>query len=308
MSAIEVRGAARAFGSGRRARVALQECSFSADAGEIVGVVGPNGAGKTTLLRLVAGEIPLSSGMAWVDGYRVGTRMARLAVGYASDPPLLPPELTGLEWLKYLAGHRAAHPGKRTSLVRWAVGIGELESFGSRRIGEYSRGMAQRLALAAASITGRVAIILDEALNGIDPLVAGRLRGRIADLAASGKVIVVASHDLATVEKLATRVLVLWEGRLSADVDVARLVQERVAELSLGGSALARTEALVQRFPDAVRTGEGVAIPLSGGLTIEKVLAACRAARVAVAASRVRYRALEDILHAAAASHGRESL
>jgi ABC-type multidrug transport system ATPase subunit len=161
--------------------------------------------------------------------------------------------------------------------------------------------MIQRLALAVAGMTGSSALALDEVLTGIDPLVANRLRGRIADLAGAGRVVLIASRELATLERLATRVLVLWEGRLYADVDVARLVTERMAELSLSGSALARTEYLFQRFPESIRTGEGIAIPLTNGLTMEKVLATCRAARVAVAASRVRYRALEDILHVAAA-------
>ncbi len=272
-----------------------------AEKGEILGVVGPNGAGKTTLLRLIAGDIPLTAGAVWVDGRPAGTLSARRAVGYAADPPLVPPELTGLEWLKHMSSHRTSHPAERTSQVRWAVELAELDQYGRRRIAEYSRGMIQRLALAVAAVTGSSAVVLDEVLNGVDPLVASRLRTRISDLAGSGRLILLASHDLATVEKLATRVLVLWEGRLSADIDVAQLVRERVAELSLRGSALSRTECLVEQFPESVRTGEGLAVPLTKGLTMEKLLAACRSARVAVAASRIRYRVLEDILHAAAA-------
>ncbi len=300
MTSLVVRNVSREFGTRRRRR-AIERCSFVADGGEIVGVVGPNGAGKTTLLRLIAGEIPLSSGEVLLGGHRSGTRAARRTIGYAADPPLVPPELTGLEWLKYLATHRSSHPAGRETLVRRAVELGDLEPFVGRRIAEYSRGMVQRLTLAAAGITGTAAIVLDEVLGGIDPLVASRLRGRIADLAALGRVVLIASHDLTTVERLATRVLVFWGGRLLADVDVAQLVTERVAELSLNGSALARTDSLIERFPGTVRTGEGVAVPLKHGLTVEKVLAACRTSRVAVAASRVRYRALDDILHAAAA-------
>lgn len=303
VKALVVRRASRCYGTRRRVSIALDGCSFESELGEVIGVVGPNGAGKTTLLRVIAGEIPLSSGSVSIGGLRAGTRPARRSVGYAAEPPMAPPELTGFEWLKFLASHRSSDPSERIALVRWAVELGELESFAGRRIADYSRGMVQRLALAAAGMTGRTAVLLDEVLSGIDPLVSSRLRGRVVDLAASGRVVVIASHDLATVEKLATRVLVLWDGHLTADVDVSRLVTERVAELALNGSAIARVDGLIQRFPGTVRTGEGVAIPLKRGLTVEQVMTACRNARVAVAGSRVRYRALEDILHAAAARH-----
>ncbi|KPJ85940.1 MAG: hypothetical protein AMS18_15920, partial [Gemmatimonas sp. SG8_17] len=95
MTALVLRGAARSFGVGRRGRIALHPCSFRVGGGEIVGVVGPNGAGKTTLLRLIAGDLPLSSGSAMVAGHHVGKRAARRLVGYAADPPVLPSELTG---------------------------------------------------------------------------------------------------------------------------------------------------------------------------------------------------------------------
>ena len=268
--------------------------------------MGPNGAGKTTLLRLIAGDLPLSSGSAMVAGHHVGKRAARRLVGYAADPPVLPSELTGVEWLEYLASHRSAHAEGRTTVVQWAVEFAALEAFGGRRIADYSRGMVQRLALAGAAVTGSAALVLDEVLNGADPLVASRLRLQVSELAASGKIVMIASHDLAALEKLATRVLLLWQGRLVADLSVAQLLTERVAELSLNGWAASSTARLMERFPGSVQTGEGVAIPLSSGLTVEKILATCRACRVAVAASRVRYRALEDILHEVASRHGQD--
>ncbi len=279
MTLVTCRAATKVYGTGRRRKAALEHCSFTAEAGEIIGVVGPNGAGKTTLLSLIAGELSLTAGELSVAGYRAGTRAARRAVGFAPDPPVLPPDLNGTEWLTYLASHRARSAEQRARLVAWAIGVAELEPFVARRIGTYSRGMTQRLGLAAAALARGAVLALDEVLSGVDPLVQRRLR-------------------------LATRVLVLWGGRLVADVSTARLVNERVAELTLGGSALGRAERLLLRFPGTVRTGQGVAVRLAGGRTVEEVLATCREERIPVAASRVRYRALEDILLEAAARHG----
>ena len=296
MSLVACESIGKSFGT----RQALDGVTFAAEAGEIVGVVGPNGAGKTTLFRLLAGDLQLSAGTAYICGLRAGTRDARLLVGLAADPPLAPVELTGLEWLQYLASHRARTPGERVALVRDAVELGALQEFAARRTAGYSRGMAQRLGLAAAALCAGKVVLLDETLSGMDPLVARSLRGRIQRLAADGRLVVLASHDLSTVEQVATRALVLWRGHLAADVSMASLLAERVAELSLNGGSLASAEWLVHRFAGASRTGEGIAVPLVGGLAIEQVLAECRSQRIAVAASRVRYRRLEDILVAAA--------
>ena len=297
-------GARRLFGSRGAPCEAIADCSFTANEGEIIGVVGPNGAGKTTLLRLLAGDLPLTSGEATIAGLTAGTRAARREVGYAPDPPVIPPELTGVEWLSYLAGHRARFPSARVAFVRRGIEVGGLEEFAGRAVAEYSRGMAQRLGFAAAAMLGRRVLLLDEALSGVDPLVARRLRDAAADLAAAGRVVLLASHDLATIERLATRVLVLWRGRLLADVSMAGLLRERMAELSLNGGGIGRVAWLIDRFRGAVRTGDGVVIPLAGGLTVEAVLAACRSERIPVAASRVRYRVLEDLLVEAAVTGG----
>ncbi|UCD25049.1 MAG: ABC transporter ATP-binding protein [Gemmatimonadota bacterium] len=302
MTVVRGEGVTRRFGSGRNEKVALLPCSIGIQRGEIVGLVGPNGAGKTTLLRLIAGELTLSEGELLIDGNHAGTRRARRVVGYAPDPPMAPVELTGVEWLKYLASHRASHPGERVAQLQWAVELADLEAFVGRRIGEYSRGMMQRLGLASAALCGNSVLALDEVLSGVDPLVSRKLRGQIVQLAALGRAVVVASHDLAALERIATRVLVIFDGRLSADVAVARLVEERVAELSLSGSGFVGIDRLLERFSGSVRTGEGVAVPLTDGLTVEKVLTTCRSLRIAVAASRTRYRALEDILVDAAST------
>lgn len=299
MSLLTAGNLTRAYGSGRRKRLALCRCSFAVEAGEIVGLVGPKGAGKTTLLRLLAGELVPSSGAATVVGHRAGTREARGRTGFAAHPPLAPAELSGVEWLAYLAGHRAASGAERVALVRWAIEVAHLEEFAGRRIGEYSRGMIQQVALAAAAVLAESLLLLDEVLADVDPLMARFLRHSIAALATSGRAVLLASHDLAALERLATRVLVISRGRIVTDVAMADLLRERVAELSLNGGSLGRVDWLLARYPEAVRTGDGVAIPLTRGLAMEELLAVCQAERIPLAGSRIRYRALEDLLVAA---------
>ena len=109
MSLLACEAVSRSFGG----RPALAGVALTADAGEIIGVVGPNGAGKTTLFRLIAGDLQVHSGTVMLAGHRAGTREARRLVGLASDPPLAPVELTGLEWLNYLARHRARSPAEQ---------------------------------------------------------------------------------------------------------------------------------------------------------------------------------------------------
>lgn len=303
MTLINCSGLSHAFG-GHRRRVALSKIEFTVGPGELLGLVGPNGAGKTTLLRILAGELVPGNGRVTVGGFRAGTRAARRVVGYAADPPLLPQELTALEWLKYLASHRADRWAERVRLVREAVELAQLEEFVGRRIATYSRGMCQRTAIAAACVAGQTALLLDEALSGIDPLVSRDLRAGLARLAAQGRCVIAASHDLAALERFATRVIVLWRGGIVADLAMAQLIRERVVELSLNGAALTAVPVLQRRFPGAVRTGDGVAVPLTNGLTAEQVLTACQSERIAVAASRVRFRALEDLLVRAAETNG----
>ncbi|MFQ6047271.1 MAG: ABC transporter ATP-binding protein, partial [Gemmatimonadales bacterium] len=261
MSLLRLSGVSHTYGSGRRRSTALRAVSFAGAPGEVIGVVGPNGAGKTTLLRLIAGDLIPTSGEISLAGARPGTRTGRRQVGFASDPPLAPPELTGGEWLSYLASHRAGSPSEGLRLVRAAVEVGQLEAFVGRRIADYSRGMGQRLAVAAAYISAGPIVVLDEVLSGVDPLVQRHLRGQIAGIAALRKLVVIASHDLAAVERLATRVLVLFDGRLVADVATAALLLERVLELSFNGTTLASADRLFRRYPEAMRTGEGVAVP-----------------------------------------------
>ena len=279
---------------------AVQGITTAVGAGEIVGLIGSRHAGKTGLLRLIAGRVRPTAGSVTVLGRPAVSAAARRVVGYAGDPPGVPAEVTGVEWVRHVASVHGIAPGRAlTAHVAEALALGGLEpAAAGRRVAAYRRPDLLRLALAGAALAGRCVLLLDEPLAGADPILARDVRQALSQLAGQGRAVVVASHDLRGIERVATRVLVLERGRLRADVATGTLLRERIAELSLNGGALRGATWLLARFPGAVRTGDGVAVPLVAGLSVEQILSACRCQRIAVAGTRIRYRALDDLLGA----------
>jgi heme exporter protein A len=195
-------------------RRALARVSFGCDAGEIVGLLGPNGAGKSTLLGILATLVAPSSGEV-----RYGERTAREAgaalrgrIGLLAHDLHLYPELTAgenLEFFGRLYGVRDA----RARVAGWL----ERAGLGERRddaVSGFSRGMRQRLALERALLHDPRLVLLDEPFTGLDDAATFALVERLRGLKARGCIVLLATHDLETVEGLLDRVAVLREGRL----------------------------------------------------------------------------------------------
>lgn len=256
-------------------------------AGEIVGLAGANGAGKTTLLRLAAGVLRPDHGTIAVAGAAAGSPAARRLVGLAPDGPVFPPTLTVREVLDYYARLHEAGPGRR-ALVSEALELGGLGEVARQRAAHLSKGFVQRLSLAQAFLGRRRVLLLDETLSGIDPVVRRGLCDRLQRLAREGVAVLLSSHDLSALERLASRVLVLRQGTVVREGPLALLLRERVLEIVLD-------------TPPAVppagfrRTATGLEIDLADG-AVESALALCRAHRLAVRATRVRLKSLEDVV------------
>ena len=282
---LEAKDVARSFGALR----AAAGVSLRLVPGEIVGLVGPNGAGKTTLLRLFAGMLRPDSGTIGVAGHPAGGEAARRILGFAPDGAVFPPTLTVREVLDYFARLHASGGGaNRRALVAAALELGALDEVSGRRAALLSRGFVQRLALAQAALGGRQILLLDETLAGLDPVVRRRLCDRLVALAGAGVAVLLSSHDLAAVERLASRVLILARGRVVREGATAVLLRERVLEVVL--------DAPPREPPPGFRvTSFGLEADLGGG-TVEAALALCRAHRLAVRASRVRLKSLEDVV------------
>jgi ABC-type multidrug transport system ATPase subunit len=255
--------------------------------GEIVGLVGPNGAGKTTLLRLAAGSLAPDAGTVAVMGAPTGSLAARRTLGFAPDGPVFPPALTVRETLDYYA--RLHAPGAtRRALVAAALELGGLGDVAGRRTAALSQGFTQRLALAQAGLGDRRVLLLDETLSAVDPPVRRALCDGLQRLAARGVAVLLSSHDLAAVERLAGRVVVLVRGRVVRSAPLPVLLRERVLEVVLDAPPAVP--------PPSFRvTAAGLEVDLGTG-TVEAALAVCRAHRLAVRATRVRLKSLEDVV------------
>ncbi len=274
---------------------ALDGADLVALAGECLGVVGPNGAGKSTLLRIAAGLLVADAGAVWVCGRDPRALGARRRVGYAPEQPAFYPELTVQEVLTHFAASHARDPAARRALVSEAVDLGGLEDWVERRAGTLSRGIAQRLALAQAALGRRELVLLDETLSGIDPLAQRDARERIRSLVERGITVVVASHDLAAVERVATRVAILSRGRTVRLLAAGDLALDRSLVLVVEGPPRTAASILAERYPQVVCEPAGARVAIGPRETPEAILAYCRERRIGVRASRVVSRTLEEV-------------
>ena len=257
--------------------------------GEIAGVVGPAGAGKSTLLQVAAGCVTPDAGEARIYGMAASSAAARHLVGYARELPAFPPALTVREVLNYYARlHACGGAPSSRGLVREALELAGLAAAGDLRVRALGRADLQRLALAQAALGGRRVLLLDETLSGLDAVARRDLCGRLARLAATGIAVLLAARDLAALERVAARVVVLRAGRVVRAGSLGALLAERVLEVIL--------DAPPPEPPPGFRvTAAGIEAPLAGR-TAEAALALCRAHRLAVRASRVRVKSLEEIV------------
>jgi ABC-2 type transport system ATP-binding protein len=204
---------------------ALKDVSFTITPGEILGYLGPNGAGKSTTVGILVGLIAPTRGAVFFGGADISRNLVeyRRHIGYVPEEPHLYPFLSGREYLE-LAGRLREMPERR--LQETIAGLLELLGLGGARdqaIGAYSKGMRQKILIAAALMHNPDVLIFDEPLSGLDVTTALVFRRLVAELARAGKIVLYSSHVLEVVEKICTRVLVLFRGQVVAHDTVDRL-------------------------------------------------------------------------------------
>lgn len=194
-------------------KVALSELSCSFGPG-VTGLLGPNGAGKSTLMRAVTGLIGANTGTVRVEGTDPRTdRDVHRRIALVPEDEAVPPRLTAMGLVRYVAElHGVADSGA----ARAALDKVNLLDAADRRLGGFSKGMRQRAKVAAALVTDPSVLVLDEPLNGADPVQRANLIALFRSLGAEGRTVIISSHVLHEVERVADRVLVLINGRLAA--------------------------------------------------------------------------------------------
>jgi len=198
---------------------AIQDVSFRVAPGEIVGFLGPNGAGKSTTVKIITGLLRPNEGRVLFEGRDIARDMPgfRASFGYVPEEAHLYNYMSGLEYLQLVGRLRGLGEAIIEAKATRLLGLLNLESWQHSPISSYSKGMRQRVLIAAALLHDPKLLIFDEPLSGLD-VVSGRLFKDLLELlAAEGKAILYISHVLEVVERVCSRVIVIAKGRVLAD-------------------------------------------------------------------------------------------
>ena len=230
--------------------VAVNDISFRVGGG-ITGLLGPNGAGKTTLLHMIAGLLPPSAGTVVVDGLSTWRRPGMYRrVGLVPERETVYPYLSGREFVRLNASLHGLDDAD--AAVERAIATVDLADAVDRRVGSYSKGMRQRIKLAAALVHDPPVVVLDEPFNGMDPRQRLHMFELLRQMADAGRTVLLSSHILEEVERLADSVLVIYAGRLAASGDfrsIRQLMTDRPHVFSLRSSDDRRLAAVLLAEP-----------------------------------------------------------
>lgn len=223
---VEVRRATKRYGRD----VGIEDVSLDVRGGEVLGLLGPNGSGKTTLLRLMLGLLHFTSGRISIFGRDITAvgKAIRSRVGYLPGDLALYDQQTVRQYFEFMSKLR------RLDLMRPALALSDRLNLNvERRIGDLSRGTKQKVAVVQAFMHSPELLLLDEPTSGLDPIVQREFEALVDETRRRGATIVLSSHVLAEVERLADRVAVMREGHLVVVDDVSMLKSRFARRLDL---------------------------------------------------------------------------
>ncbi len=210
---------------------AVQNISFSAQMGEVLGFLGPNGAGKSTTMRIITGFIPASQGTVTVDGFDVfkESHEVRRRIGYLPENPPLYSDMTVISYLKFVARIKGVPKTGVLPALDATLEKCSLESVANRLIRHLSKGYRQRVGLAQALIHDPPVLILDEPTLGLDPRQTLEIRNLINDLA-EDRTVILSTHILPEVSQICNKLIIINEGKLVLEQDLKELTHGTTLE------------------------------------------------------------------------------
>jgi ABC-2 type transport system ATP-binding protein len=205
--------------------LAVDGVSFGARAGEVTGYLGPNGSGKSTTMKMITGLLEPTSGEVVFDDVPVHRDLTawKRRIGYVPEEPHLYGHLSGLEYLTMVGQLRGLPEKASAEKIDGLLSLFSLRGDRHVPVSSYSKGMRQKVLLSAALLHNPEVVLLDEPFSGLDVGTGLVLRSLIQELATRGKVILFSSHELETVERVSSRVVILHRGKLVADDSIENL-------------------------------------------------------------------------------------
>lgn len=248
-----------------RSVVAVSDVSFAIDHG-VTALLGPNGAGKSTLFRMLCGLTPPSRGTLRVLGKDPRTdRDVRGSIGLVPQQDALFDHLTAHEFVSVAGRTQGIDRSDVDRVAEWALAQVDLADVGAKPVGDFSKGMRQRVKVAAALVNDPRVLVLDEPLTGLDPVQRRRMIELFHRLGDDGRCVLVSSHVLDEVARLGSRILVVAQGRLVASGDyrdLRNLMDDRPHRIRLGASDPRRltTELVRLGLVNSLTLGDGNAV------------------------------------------------
>ena len=218
---LELRNVSKRYSAG----LAVDHVSFRARRGEVTGYLGRNGSGKSTTMKMIVGLIEPTSGEIAFDGRWIDQDVIawKQRIGYVPEEPHLYSHLSGLEYLAMVGQLRDLPAPQTRDRIDGLLRLLTLHDYRHVSLSAYSKGMRQKVLLAAALLHNPDLLLLDEPFAGLDIGSALVLRDLIQELASRGKVVLFSSHELETVERISSHIVILHRGKVVADDSIERL-------------------------------------------------------------------------------------
>jgi ABC-2 type transport system ATP-binding protein len=218
---IELRSLTKRYGS----FTAVNGVDLDVPRGELFGFLGPNGAGKTTTLRIIAGILRPSSGTVRIGGIDIAANpvAAKQKLGFIPDRPFIYEKLTGVEFLRFVAGLYGQSGAETERRGRELLALFDLEEWQDELVESYSHGMRQKLIISSAFVHKPEVIVVDEPMVGLDPKAARTIKDLFREYTRRGNTIMMSTHTLEVAESMCDRIAIIQRGVIRASGTMSEL-------------------------------------------------------------------------------------